>query len=66
MRIRAEAHVEGEPYADMLPPLDLTHGVPAVGDEVVIAEARYTCTRRSFGYDVSGRLKDVTVSLQPA
>ena len=63
MRIRAEAHIEGEQYADMLPPLDLSYGVPAIGDELVIAETPYTCVRRRFGYDESGRLREVTITV---
>jgi hypothetical protein len=55
MRIRAEVHAVGEPYSDMLPELDVSGGVPAAGDELVIDEVEYTCVRRRFVYDEAGR-----------
>jgi hypothetical protein len=61
MRIKAEVHMEAEAYADMLPPLDLTYGIPAAGDELIVAGVSYTCARRRFGYDEAGRLRDVVL-----
>jgi hypothetical protein len=61
MRIRAEVHVEAEAYSDMLPPLDLSYGIPVAGDELVIGDVSYLCVRRRFGFDASGHLREVVL-----
>lgn len=59
MRVRVEIKLESEPYSDMLPPIDPGHGIPNAGDELVLADDTYVCTRRRFEYDLAGRLKSV-------
>jgi hypothetical protein len=61
MRVKVDVKLESEQYADMFAPLDPAHGIPNAGDELVLADVAYTCTRRRFEYDVAGRLKSVTV-----
>jgi hypothetical protein len=61
MRLKVEVKLESEPYSDMFPPIDLAHGIPSAGDELLLADASYTCTKRRFEYDDAGRLKSVAI-----
>jgi hypothetical protein len=61
MRLKVEVKLESEQYSDMFAPVDLAHGIPNAGDEIVLDEVSYTCTRRRFAYDAAGRLKSVTI-----
>jgi hypothetical protein len=61
MRLKVEIKLESEPYSDMFPPIDLAHGIPNAGDELLLSEAAYTCTKRRFEYDAGGRLKSVSI-----
>jgi len=45
----------------MFPPIDLAHGIPSSGDELLLSDVSYTCTRRRFEYDAAGRLKSVAI-----
>jgi hypothetical protein len=61
MRLKVQIKLESEHYSDMFAPIDLAHGIPNAGDELVLADVPYTCTRRRFEYDGAGRLKSVTI-----
>jgi hypothetical protein len=61
VRLKVEIKLESEPYSDMFPPIDLAHGIPSAGDELLLSDASYTCTRRRFEYDAAGRLKSVAI-----
>jgi hypothetical protein len=61
MRPKAEIHLESGQYADLFPPLDIAHGIPGAGDELVLADVSYTCVSRRFEYDAAGHLKNVGI-----
>jgi hypothetical protein len=61
VRLKVAIKLESEQYSDMFPPVDLAHGIPNAGDELVLADVPYTCTRRRFEYDAAGRLMSVTL-----
>ena len=61
MRLKVEVKLEAEPYSDMFPPIDLAHGIPNAGDELLLSDVPYTCTKRRFEYDAAGRLKSVAI-----
>jgi YD repeat-containing protein len=61
MRVKVQIKLESEPYSDMFAPIELAHGIPGDGDELVLADAEYRCTRRRFEYDAAGRLTSLTL-----
>jgi hypothetical protein len=61
MRLKADIKLESEPYSDIFAPIDLDHGIPSTGDELLVADVLYTCLRRRFEYDASGKLKRVAI-----
>jgi len=61
MRLKVEIKLESEPYSDMFPPIDLAHGIPNAGDELLLSDLTFTCTKRRFEYDAAGRLKSVAI-----
>jgi hypothetical protein len=61
VRLKVEVKLESEPYSDMFPPIDLAHGIPNAGDELLLSDVAYTCTKRRFQYDDAGRLKSVAI-----
>ncbi|HEX3468432.1 MAG TPA: hypothetical protein VHT05_10170 [Candidatus Elarobacter sp.] len=64
MRVKVEVTLDSsteQQYADMFAPIDLAHGIPNAGDEIVLDDVPYVCTRRRFRYDIGGRLTGVTI-----
>lgn len=64
MRVKVDVVLDStaeRQYSDMFAPIDLAHGIPNAGDEIVLDDVAYVCTRRRFRYDAAGRLNGVTI-----